>query len=71
MSAHYKEIKNGRGTNLTINEGSYISVGKDGNDVMVRGAGMVMAFENWDEFVDALDVTRAIYVRSDKEVMQG
>lgn len=65
MSGHYRELKNGRGTNLTINEGQYLSVGKNGNDVTIRGNGRVIAFDTWDDFVDAIDITKSVWARDD------
>ena len=36
MSNHYKEVRNGNGTNLTIGPSTYISIGKNGKDIMIR-----------------------------------
>lgn len=65
MSRPYKEIKNGRGTNLIIADGSYISVGPNGNDVTVRGAGKVMAFNTWEKFISSINKDKAIYASED------
>lgn len=67
MSGCYKEIKNGRGTNLTIAEDSYISVGQNGNDVTIRGAGKVMGFDTWEQFISSINKSNANYVSKDKE----
>lgn len=67
MSGYYKEIANGRGTNLTIADGSYISVGPNGNNVTVRGAGKVMAFDTWEQFISSINKDKAAYVSDDKE----
>lgn len=61
MSRNYKDVKNGRGTNLTIAPGKYISVGPGGTDVTVRGNGKVLAFDNWSDFVDAIDHEKSTY----------
>lgn len=65
LSRHYKEVKNGKGTNLTISEEKYLSVGKNGEDVTIRGNGKVIAFNNWFDFVEAIDVGKASYFRRD------
>lgn len=65
MSGHYRELKNGRGTDLTISEGRYLSVGKNGNDVTIRGNGRVIAFDKWDDLVDAIDITKSVWARDD------
>lgn len=61
MSRLYKDVKNGRGTNLTIGSGMYISVGPSGNDVTIRGNGNVLAFDNWNDFVGAIDKEKSVY----------
>lgn len=66
MAAKYKEIKNGNGTNLTISEGRYITIGKDGKDVTIRGNDKVIYFTTWDDLVNAIDVSKAIYANDDK-----
>ena len=42
MGRNYKTVKNGRGTELVIGEGKYISVGLDGTDITIRGNGNVI-----------------------------
>ena len=49
-----KEIRNGRGTCLAITDDSYIRVGKDGKDVMIRENGRVFGFDTFDHLVVAL-----------------
>lgn len=61
MSSHYKEVKNGKGTNLTISEGRYITVGTNGRDIMLRGDGKVLGFDSWDELINAIDTSKASY----------
>lgn len=65
MSRHYKPINNGYGTELTIKTGTddsaYISIGKDGTDIMLRGDGKVIAFDNWSDLINAIDVSKATY----------
>lgn len=55
MSSHYKEVKNGKGTILMIEPDKYISIGSKGSDVTIRGKGRVIAFDNWDDLIDAID----------------
>lgn len=60
-----KEISNGKGTNLTIGYGEYISIGKNGNNITVRGNGKVIAFDTWEQFIEAIDVNKAAYYKAD------
>ena len=46
MSRNYKTVKNGRGTDLMIGEGKYVSVGAGGTDITIRGDGKVLAFDD-------------------------
>lgn len=66
MTAKYKEIKNGNGTNLTISEEKYISIGRYGKDITIRGNGKVIYFTTWNDFISAIDVSKAIYANDDK-----
>lgn len=61
VARNYKSVKNGRGTTLEISPLQYISVGKDGMDVTIRGNGKVIAFDSWDDFVNAVDEKKAAY----------
>lgn len=61
MSRHYKNVKNGLGTDLIISDDKYISVGKDGADVTIRGNGIVAAFDTWEEFVNSIELSKATY----------
>lgn len=75
MSSHYKEVKNGNGTNLTIRDGdimesAYISVGKNCSDVTIRGCGRVIEFDKWDDLIDAIDTNSAAYVHYDLPVAE-
>ena len=63
MSAKYKTVGNGRGTCLEIGAESYLLVGKGGKEVVVRGKGVVAAFDSWEAFLGALYMSRASYVR--------
>lgn len=65
MSRKYKNVKNGKGTNLTIAPGKYISVGFKGTDVTIRGNGKVLAFDNWNDFVDAINQEKSAYHNCD------
>lgn len=65
MSRHYKEVKNGRGTTLTIGPDAYLSVGYSGEDVMIRGDGKVVAFDSWKDFVNAIDSEKSTYHKCD------
>lgn len=71
MSAKRKSIMNGSGTNLTIHESdiakqsAYISIGKDGTDIMIRGCGKVFGFNDWESFISAIDNTKAAYYKID------
>ena len=60
-----KEIKNGNGTILMISEDSYISVDKNGKNIMLRAHGKVLAFDSFDDLVDAIDINKATYVNCD------
>lgn len=61
MSRHYKNVKNGLGTDLIISESKYISIGKDGTDVTIRGDGIVVAFDTWEQFLHSIDSSKASY----------
>lgn len=63
MSAHYKEIKNGKGTDLIIGEREYISIGRKGEDVVIGNKNWHIAFDSFDDFVNAIDVSKARYAR--------
>lgn len=67
MSRHYKDVNNGKGTNLTIAAGKYISVGSGGTDITIRGNGKVLAFDNWNNFINAIDMTKAVYYCDDSK----
>lgn len=72
MSQHYKSVNNGFGTELTIRKNSadsaYISIGKNGNDIMLRGNGKAIAFDTWNDLIDAIDVTKATYYTDDNTI---
>ncbi len=64
-SKYYKNVKNGRGTNLAIDAQSYLSVGPNGANIMIRGAGKVIAFECWEDLIGAIDTRKAAYHNCD------
>lgn len=66
MAAKYKEIKNGNGTKLTIGDNQYISVGKNGEDIAIRGNDKVIYFIKWEDFINAIDISKAVYANDDK-----
>lgn len=71
MSSHYKEIKVGKGTTLVVREkgnefcSAYISIGSNGKDIKLRGNGKVIAFDDWDDLIAAIDENKAAYVKKD------
>lgn len=67
MSSHYKRVSNGNGTELFISGEEYISVGRKGEDVMIRGNGRVIGFKNWSSLIEAIDLSKADYQLNDKE----
>lgn len=65
MSANYKMVRNGNGTTLTIDEREYISVGKNGTGVNLRGREKILSFNTWDELINAIDPDKAWYFDRD------
>ena len=61
MATHYKEIKNGNGTVVVINDNAYLKIGKNGIDIMLRANNKVYAFNSFEELVNAIDGEKAIY----------
>lgn len=55
MSRHNKEVRNGRGTDLIIDNDSYIRVGKNGGDIAIRGNGKVFFFNKWADLISAIE----------------
>ena len=51
MGRNYKTVRNGKGTELMIGEGKYISTGAEGTDIIIRGDGKVLAFDGWNDLV--------------------
>lgn len=68
MSNHYKEVRNGNGTNLTIEPSAYISIGKDGKDIMIRCENEVIAFNSLNDLIVALDKDKSVYYRNDNDL---
>ena len=60
-----KEITNGNGTSLVINKDAYISIGKNGNDISIRGNGKVICFNTWEEFISSINISKANYYKED------
>ena len=52
-------------TLITVQVVLYLSVGKNVTDVTIRGNGRVIAFDTWDDFVDAIDITKSVWARDD------
>ena len=65
MGRDYKIVKNGRGTDLMIGEGKYVSVGAGGTDITIRGDGKILAFDDWIGLMDAIDEDKAVYCKHD------
>lgn len=55
MSSHNKEIRNGHGTDLIIDDDSYIRVGKRGEDIAIRGDGKVFFFDKWTDLISTIE----------------
>lgn len=55
MSSRNKEIRNGRGTDLIIDDDSYIRVGKRGEDIAIRGNGKVFFFDKWADLISTIE----------------
>lgn len=66
LSSHYKSIKNSKGTEVWIGKRKYLSIGKNGTDIMIRGNGIVVAFDDWDSFINAIDCKKAVYCYQEK-----
>lgn len=67
MSRHYKPIKNGRGTELIITENDYISIGKDGTDIMMRCGRELLAFNSFEDMVNAINKEKCICYHKDND----
>lgn len=68
MSNHYKEVRNGNGTDLTIGPSAYISIGKDGKDIMIRCEHEVIAFNSLNDLIAALDKDKSTYYHNDNNL---
>jgi len=62
---NYKTVRNGRGTDLVIGKGKYLSVGPGGTDITIRGDGKVLAFDDWAGLMDAINGEKAVYCKCD------
>lgn len=58
VSRNYKEIRNGNGTTVQINQNDYISIGRGGEHIMLRCKDKVLAFSSWEQFIDAVDQSK-------------
>lgn len=67
MSVNYKEVKNGNGTTLIINDETYIKIGKHGKDVWLRANGKLYCFNNINDLVNAIDGEKATYKEENKK----
>lgn len=67
LSRNYKEIKNGNGTTVQINQNDYISIGRGGESIMLRCKGRGLAFPTWEQFVDAVDQSKCSYKDSSQK----
>lgn len=64
MSRHYKEIKNGDGTSLAIDaDNRYISIGKNGEDIMIGCNGKCIAFDSFEQMFNALSISKSTYYK--------
>ncbi len=65
MGKNYKTVRNGKGTELMIGEGKYISAGAEGTDITIRGDEKVLAFDGWNDLVNAINEDKAVYCKHD------
>lgn len=57
-----QEIDNQNGTDLIISEERYLSIGKDGADIVIKNGDKMIWFDGenaWDCFVNAIDTSKA------------
>lgn len=71
MSRNYKVVKNGNGTQLNISEESYISIGKNGNDIMIGCNGKCIAFDDFEKMFAAFDTKKASYYQENPNEYKG
>lgn len=72
MSRHYKPVRNGNGTELTISENNYISIGPNGTDIMLRCGDEVLAFDSFEDMVASMDKEKCSYYKNDNDIdMEG
>ena len=65
MSSNYKQVANGKGTDLTIGPSKYISVGKDGNDITLRCGDKAMSFSTMEDLINAIDPDKTAWFQDD------
>lgn len=58
VNRNYKEIRTENGTKVQIYQNDYISIGKYGEDIMLRCKDKVLAFPTWEQFIDAVDQSK-------------
>ncbi|MGN0437116.1 MAG: hypothetical protein ACI4F4_01225 [Lachnospiraceae bacterium] len=57
-----QEIENNDGTDLIIGENKYISIGKDGANIVIKNGDKMIWFDGedgFDQLVAAIDITKA------------
>lgn len=67
MGTNYKTVQNGNGTELIINDNSYIKVGKDGGDVWIRFNGALVCFVSLSDLINAIDISKASFTLNDNQ----
>ena len=65
MSANHKNVMLGKGATLYIGPGKYISARRGGTDVVIRGNGKVIAFDTWEDLIEAIDTDKSSYYKED------
>ena len=68
MGKNYRTVRNSHGIKVEIGPGKYLSVGRDGKNVMIRGNGMEIVFPSWEMLISAIDVSRSFCYKSSDPV---
>lgn len=71
MGKNFKEVKNGNGTQLNISDETYISVGKNGTDIMIGHNGTCIAFDDIEQMLAAFDLKKASYYQGNPNEYKG
>jgi rubrerythrin len=58
VSRNYKEIRNGNGTTVQINQDDYISIGRSGEHIIPHCKYKVLVFSTWEQFIAAVDQSK-------------